>query len=125
MAKRMLRKSDTSADTDEASTTSLVGKSDIKTSALEAWRKLDEVIQTELASVQKGEKELNASTATAIIKFIEASMSLATGPEDVSEKDREDRSKAMYANLTLPTFDDEGQPPRHLRSATTDQINNQ
>ena len=77
----------------------LIGKSDIKRSALEAWRKLDEVIQTELASVQNGEKELNASTATAIIKYIEASMSLATGSEDVSEKDRTDRSRAMFAKM--------------------------
>ena len=84
-----------------------IGKNDIKHSALETWRKLDEVIQTELASVQKGEKELNASTATAIIKYIEASMSLATCSEDVSEKDQRDRGKAMFAHLSLPTFDDE------------------
>jgi len=103
MAKRTSLKK--TADIGE--TSALIGKSDIRRSALEAWRKLDEVIQTELASVQKGEKELNASTATAIIKYIEASMSLATGSEDVSEKDREDRGKAMFANLSLPTFDDE------------------
>jgi hypothetical protein len=88
-------------------TEAAIGKADIKRSALEAWRKLDAVIQDELTAVQNGQKELNASTATAIVKYIEASMSLATGSEDVSEKDRADRSKAMFANLTLPTFDDE------------------
>jgi len=84
-----------------------IGKADIKRSALEAWRKLDAVIQNELTSVQTGQKELNASTATAIIKYIEASMSLATGSEDVSEKDHADRSNAMFAKLTLPAFDDD------------------
>lgn len=86
--------------------THTVGKTDIKRSALEAWRKLDEVIQNELASIQKGEKELNASTATAIVKYIEASVSLASGSEDLSEKDVQDRSRAMMAKLTLPTFDE-------------------
>jgi hypothetical protein len=103
MAKRAVKKPDKPTDPEK---TILIGKSDIKRSALETWRKLDEVIQTELASVQKGEKELNASTATAIIKYIEASMSLATGSDDVSEKDQRDRSNAMFANLTLPTFDE-------------------
>lgn len=104
MAKRAVKKTDKPTDPEEVT---LIGKSDIKRSAVETWRKLDEVIQTELASVKKGEKELNASTATAIIKYIEASMSLATGSEDVSEKDERDRGKAMFANLNLPTFDDE------------------
>ena len=104
MAKRALKKTDTPEHREEVT---LIGKSDIKRSALETWRKFDEAIQTELASVQNGEKELNASTATAIIKYIEASMSLATRSEDVSEKDQRDRSKAMFANLSLPTFDDE------------------
>jgi hypothetical protein len=31
---------------------------------------------------------------------------LATGSEDVSEKDQRDRSNAMFANLSLPTFDE-------------------
>lgn len=84
-----------------------IGKADIKRSAVEAWRKLDAVIQTELTAVQEGKKELNASTATAIIKYIEASIDLARGSEDVSPKDAEDRQKALLANLTLPTFDDE------------------
>lgn len=104
MAKRTVGRRNKPIDPDGTTT---IGKSDIKRSALEAWRKLDEVIQTELSSVKNGEKELNASTATAVIKYIEASMSLATGSEDVSEKDKRDRAKAMYAGLTLPTFDDE------------------
>jgi len=105
MAKRSVKKvADTSA---AAPPTNLIGKSDIKRSAVEAWRKLDEVIQNELASMQKGEKELNASTVTAIVKYIETSVSLASGPEDLSEKDKQDRSRAVLANLTLPTFNDD------------------
>jgi len=69
------------------------------------------VIQKELASIQKGEKELNASTASAIVKYIETSVSLASGSEDVSEKDARDRSKAMMASLTLPTFNDDEETP--------------
>lgn len=85
----------------------LIGKADIKRAALEAWRKLDAVIQAELTSVQNGDKELNASTATAIIKYVESSISIASGSEDLSAKDAEDRKRAVLANLTLPTFDDE------------------
>ena len=62
-SKKPSRKRATTTDTKPQ-----IGKNDIKHSARETWRKLDEVIQTELASVQKGEKELNASTATAIIR---------------------------------------------------------
>src|SRR5262249_998799 len=91
------------------STSAPLGKSDIKLAALEAWRKLDAVIQNEPASIQKGEKELNASTATAIVKYIEASVGLASGSEDLSDKDRQDRNKAIMGNLTLPTFDDDDQ----------------
>jgi hypothetical protein len=83
-----------------------IGKSDIKRSALEAWRKLDAVIQTELTAVQEGKKELNASTVTAITKYVETSISLASGSEDLSPKDAQDK-RAVWANLTLPTFDDE------------------
>ena len=63
-------------------------------------------IQTELDAIQNGEKELNASTATAIIKYVEASIGLASGSEDLSAKDAKDRQRAIMANLTLPTFDD-------------------
>jgi hypothetical protein len=101
----MARKTKAKADTED--TPVLIGKSDIKRSALEAWRKLDAVIQKELAAIQNGEKELNASTATAIVKYVETSVSLASGSEDLSPKDEVDRSKAMMANLTLPTFDDD------------------
>ena len=102
----MARKPKAKADGDTAAP-ALIGKADIKRAALEAWRKLDAVIQTELTSVQNGEKELNASTATAIIKHIEASISLASGSEDLSAKDAQDRQRAYLANVTLPTFDDE------------------
>jgi hypothetical protein len=87
--------------------TTAIGKSDIRRSALEAWRKLDTVIQNELSLIMKGDKEITASTAAAVIKFIEASTDLASGPEDLSEKDAQDRRQAMIAKLTLPTFDDE------------------
>jgi hypothetical protein len=40
-------------------------------------------------------------------EFNEASANLASGSEDLSEKDVEDRRQAMMAKLTLPTFDDE------------------
>jgi hypothetical protein len=102
MARKPAKKAGNPADAP-----ALIGKTDIKRSALEAWRKLDAVIQTELTSVQNGEKELSASTATAIIKYIEASVSLASGSEDLSAKDAEDRKRAVLANLTLPTFEDE------------------
>src|SRR4051794_1546154 len=82
-----------------------IGKSDIQRSALEAWRKLDAVIQKELSSIIEGEKEITASTAGAIIKFIEASASLANGP-DVSEKDRVERDMALRSRLSMPVFDD-------------------
>jgi len=75
-----------------------IGKSDIKKAALEAWRKLDEAIQKELTAIQEG-KELNASTATAIIKYIEASIGLASTPEDLSKKDTEERNKIDYPFL--------------------------
>jgi hypothetical protein len=74
-------------------TTAPIGKSDIKRSALETWRKLDTVIQNELALILKGNKEVTASTAAAVIKFIEASASLATGSEDLSAKDAQDRQQ--------------------------------
>lgn len=86
-----------------------IGRADIKRSAIEAWRKLDAVIQNELNAIQKGEKELNASTASAIVKYIETSVSLATGSEDLSPKDVGDRQRAMMEKIAdrLPTFDDE------------------
>jgi hypothetical protein len=84
-----------------------IGKSDIKRSALETWRKLDTVIQSELSLIMKGEKEITASTAAAVIKFIEASAGLASSSEDLSEKDKADRQQAMTASLTLPVFDDD------------------
>jgi hypothetical protein len=105
MAKRTLKKADKPADAEDIST--LIGKGDIKRSALEAWRKLDTVIQNELTSIQKGKKELTASTATAVVKYIEASAGLASGSEDTSEKDARNRHQATIAKLTLPTFDDE------------------
>ena len=82
-----------------------IGKADIKHSALEAWIKLDQVIQKELSSILKGEKEINASTTGAIIKFIEASNALANTPEDLTEKDRANKMQKVLANL--PTFDDD------------------
>jgi hypothetical protein len=96
-------KADSTAD---VAVPALIGKADIKRSALEAWRKLDAAIQTELDAIQNGGKELNASTATAIIKYVESSISLASGSEDLSAKDAQDRQRAIMANLTLPTFDD-------------------
>jgi hypothetical protein len=90
--------------------TGLIGKQDIKRSALEAWRKLDTVIQNELSLIMKGDKEITASTAAAVIKFIEASAELARGPEDLSAKDSVDRQQAIMGKIydKLPTFDDEG-----------------
>jgi hypothetical protein len=93
--------------TSEANAPELIGKSDIKRSALAAWRKLDTVIQKELSLIMKGDKEITASTAAAVIKFIEASTTLASSSEDLSAKDAQDRQQAMFASLTLPTFDDE------------------
>jgi len=57
----------------------------------------------------KGDKEITASTAAAVIKFIEASADLARGSEDLSEKDKVDRKQAMMGKLydKLPTFDEE------------------
>jgi hypothetical protein len=104
MAKRALKKAEKPADTGDVP---LIGKSDIKRSALETWRKLDTVIQNELSLIMKGDKEITASTAAAVIKFIEASAGLASGTEDLSEKDAQDRHQATMAKLTLPTFDDE------------------
>lgn len=96
--------------TDQGSSTSAIGKSDIKRSALEAWRKLDTVIQNELALIMKGDREITASTAAAVIKFIEASASLASAPDDLSPKDQEDRNRAFMekiGNRPFPTFDDD------------------
>lgn len=93
-----------------ATTVSAIGKSDIKRSALEAWRKLDNVIQNELALIMKGDREITASTAAAVIKFIEASASLASGPDDLSPKDQEDRNRAFMEKIgdrQPPTFDDD------------------
>lgn len=90
--------------------TTTIGKSDIKRSALEAWRKLDTVIQNELSLIMKGERDITASTAGAVIKFIEASASLASGSDDLSPKDKEDRNRALMekiGNLPFPTFDDD------------------
>jgi len=89
--------------------TNLIGKQDIKRSALETWRKLDTVIQNELSLIMKGDKEITASTAAAVIKFIEASAELARGPEDLSAKDAVDRQQTIMGKLydKLPTFDDE------------------
>jgi hypothetical protein len=84
-----------------------IGKQDIKRSALETWRKLDTVIQKELSLIMKGDKEITASTAAAVIKFIEASADLAKSPEDFSEKDVKDRHQTIMTKLTLPTFDDD------------------
>lgn len=89
--------------------TTTIGKSDIKRSALEAWRKLDTVIQNELSLIMKGEREITASTAAAVIKFIEASADLASGSEDLSPKDKDDRQQALMekiGKLPFPTFDD-------------------
>ncbi|MGY2935981.1 hypothetical protein ACVWZ6_005583 [Bradyrhizobium sp. GM6.1] len=91
-----------------ATTATAIGKSDIKRSALEAWRKLDTVIQNELALIMKGEREITASTAAAVIKFIEASASLASGPDDLSPKDQEDRNRAFMekiGNRPFPAFE--------------------
>jgi hypothetical protein len=76
---------------------------------LEAWKKLDTVIQNELSLIMKGEKEVTASTASAVIKFIEASAYLANSPDDLSPKDAVDRQQAIMKKLynNLPTFDDE------------------
>ncbi|MCK1491301.1 hypothetical protein IVB14_12960 [Bradyrhizobium sp. 180] len=93
---------------DQTATTAPIGKSDIKRSALEAWRKLDTVIQNELALIMKGEREITASTAAAVIKFIEASASLASGPDDLSPKDQEDRNRAFMekiGNRPFPAFE--------------------
>src|SRR5690242_15730634 len=86
-----------------------IGKSDIKRAALTAWAKLDAVIQTELSAIQSGSKELNASTATAIVKYIETSLGLASGQDDLSPKDASDRNRAFLEKISakLPTFDDE------------------
>jgi hypothetical protein len=107
MTKRTLKKADKPADIGDAP--ALIGKKDIKRSALEAWKKLDAVIQKELSQVLEGKKEITASTASAVIKFIEASAHLANGPEDLSPKDAEDRRQATMEKLysKLPTFDDE------------------
>jgi hypothetical protein len=93
----------------EVEAQSAIGKSDIKRSALETWRKLDTVIQNELSLIMKGEKEITASTAAAVIKFIEASADLASGSEDLSGKDVVDRQQAINARIgaDLPTFDDD------------------
>jgi len=91
-------------------TAATIGKSDIRRSALEAWRKLDTVIQNELSRIMNGEREITASTAGAVIKFIEASADLANGPDDLSPKDKEDRNRAFMekiGNLPFPTFDDD------------------
>lgn len=107
MAKRALKKAgDQPTATEDRA---VIGKSDIKRSALETWRKLDTVIQNELSLIMKGDKEITASTAAAVIKFIEASSDLARTSEDLSEKDAQDRQKTMMATLTLPTFDDENE----------------
>ena len=107
MTKRTLNKADKVAEIGDAHTS--IGKKDIKRSALEAWAKLDAVIQKELSQVLDGNKEITASTASAVIKFIEASAHLANGPEDLSPKDAEDRRQDFMEKLAskLPTFDDE------------------
>jgi hypothetical protein len=107
MAKRAVKKADQLTATEDRT---LIGKSDIKRSALETWRKLDTVIQNELSLIMKGDKEITASTAAAVIKFIEASADLASATEDLSAKDAQDRQKAVMTTLTLPTFDDEDDP---------------
>ena len=107
MAKRAVKKADQPTATEDRP---LIGKSDSERSALETWRKLDTVIQNELSLIVKGDKEITASTAAAVIKFIEASADLASATEDLSAKDAQDRQKAMTATLTLPTFDDEDDP---------------
>ena len=103
----MARKPTTKKTPNEASAD--IGKADIKRSALEAWKKLDAVIQTELTAIQKGEKELNASIVTAAVKYVEASVGLAVGSDDLSPKDAVDRQQAFYEKLAdkLPTFDDD------------------
>jgi hypothetical protein len=102
------RKAETASATNETAA-ELIGKRDIKRSALEAWRKLDAVIQNELTAIQKGEKELNASIATAVVKFVEASVGLASGSDDLSPKDAEDKQKAFAEKVhaKLPFFDDD------------------
>jgi hypothetical protein len=89
--------------------TPLIGKQDIKRSALETWRKLDTVMQNELALILKGDKEITASTAAAVIKFIEASANLANASDDLSPKDQGDRQRALMEQIApnLPTFDDD------------------
>ncbi|WP_314948884.1 hypothetical protein [Bradyrhizobium cosmicum] len=99
----------TATDRPTAITTAAIGKTDIKRSALEAWRKLDTVIQNELALIMKGDREITASTAAAVIKFIEASASLASASDDLSPKDQEDRNRALrekIGNRLFPIFDD-------------------
>jgi hypothetical protein len=89
----------------EAEVPPAIGKSDVKRSALEAWRKLDAVIQKELEDIQAGAKEVNASTVTAVVKYIEASTAMAKDPMDLSDKDTRERMGTIHGKL--PTFDDE------------------
>lgn len=67
------------------------------------------LISTRLSQVaiKKLHEEITASTAAAVIKFIEASADLTRGSEDLSEKDVHDRHQTMMAKLTLPTSHDE------------------
>jgi hypothetical protein len=58
-----------------------------------------------------------------VIKFNEASANSASGSEDLSEKDVQDRHQAMMAKLTLPTLDEEDEEfssrqPKPTRAAT-------
>jgi hypothetical protein len=107
---------------DEKATTSalpVIGKSDIKRSALEAWRKLDAVIQKELEDIQSGAKEVNASTVTAVVKYIEASTAMAKDTMDLSDKDKVERLQTLYEKL--PTFDDEEDLNNNNEQGTTHQ----
>jgi hypothetical protein len=103
-----------------ADPTPQIGKSDIKRSALETWRKLDTVIQNELSLIMKGDREITASTAAAVIKFIEASANLASGSDDLSSKDQEDRQRTLMEQIApkLPAFADDEETETNQKKRT-------
>ena len=79
----------------------------------------DTVIQNELSLIMKGDREITASTAAAVIKFIEASANLASGPDDLSSKDQEDRPTLIkQIVLKLPAFADDEETETNQKKRT-------
>jgi hypothetical protein len=80
-------------------TTQPVTREQIEESIGTTWRKLEEAVQKELDAILSGEAKLNASSAQAFTKFMEASRTMADQMPNLAHL------RANYADL--PTFNDD------------------